>query len=148
MTAVRNRKGGVCFLEIITVKGTKCNQTATIIRTVTQQTNMETITEGWGQVWRWSERPWELFSTCPKEKDAKRYRKSICQHPEWTCISGGRGTAVLWLRACPQICCHEEDTCSVTKKKYRIREKTQRIQCLIALPCSRWNWNHSPSGWI
>lgn len=51
----------------------------------------------------------------PKEMDMQRDRESVCQHPEWTWMNGDRRAAVLWLRACPQICCHEKDTCTVTK---------------------------------
>ncbi|CAJ1067649.1 Hypothetical predicted protein [Xyrichtys novacula] len=40
VTDVKFRKGGVCFLEIMTY-GTKCNETATVIRTVTRETDMD-----------------------------------------------------------------------------------------------------------
>lgn len=135
------------FWQLYLSNGTKCNQTATTIRAATQEMNTETetITEGGGQGSRWGERSRELLGTCQK---TRIYTEEEYLSAPKMDLDLGRKTAVLWLRACSQICCHEKDTCTVTKKKERMREKTLRIQSLIALPCSRWNWNHSPSGWI
>lgn len=43
----------------------------------------------------------------------------IRQQPAWTWIKGCRRAAVWWLTACPQPCCHEKDTYTVTKKRKR-----------------------------
>ena len=113
--------------------GTKCNHTAAIISTVTCGDEHED---------RDNHRRMESALKVKRHRGTERASVSGTQcGPEY--MEGGEQ-----LPRDSEPAVTRRTLVLSPKRKKRMREKTQRIQPLIAFRCSRWNWNRSPSGWI